>query len=203
MGFLQLGFKTNVFIKLIRKSICQEAKFWIISIDLIQHLPQAVYFIHPRRAGTLLQFLFTVASFYTSRLEAHAGFFSLLMKGIFDPSVLWPFDKKLISQLRTWIRIQHYTTFEICFNLQIQKKNNYWDNYLGWIEKLSVNVVIPVSLEVTPLHINLQHHYGNFHKLEAGKIKFFFQKYSSNRIVKRDKRAEVLDIIYSWLGFPW
>ena len=32
----------------------------------------------------------------TSRLEAHAGFFRLLMKGIFDPYVLWPFDKKLI-----------------------------------------------------------------------------------------------------------
>ena len=31
----------------------------------------------------------------TSRLEAHAGFFRLLMKGIFDPYV--PFDKKLIS----------------------------------------------------------------------------------------------------------
>ena len=31
----------------------------------------------------------------TSRLEAHAGFFGLLMKGIFDPYV--PFDKKLIS----------------------------------------------------------------------------------------------------------
>ena len=53
MGFLQLGFKTNVFIKLIRKSICQEAKFWIISIDLIQHLPQAVYFIKMRWAPYL------------------------------------------------------------------------------------------------------------------------------------------------------
>jgi len=29
-----------------------------------------------------------------SRLEAHAGFFRLLTKGIFDPYVLWPFDKK-------------------------------------------------------------------------------------------------------------
>ena len=31
-----------------------------------------------------------VASSNTSRLEAHAGFFRLLMKGIFDPYVLWP-----------------------------------------------------------------------------------------------------------------
>ena len=30
-----------------------------------------------------------------SHLEAHAGFFRLLMKGIFDPYVLWPFDKKV------------------------------------------------------------------------------------------------------------
>ena len=36
-----------------------------------------------------------VASCNTSRLEAHAGLFRLLMKGIFDPYV--PFDKKLIS----------------------------------------------------------------------------------------------------------
>ena len=38
-----------------------------------------------------------VASSNTSCLEAHAGFFRLLMNGIFDPYVLWTFDKKLIS----------------------------------------------------------------------------------------------------------
>ena len=38
-----------------------------------------------------------VASSNTSRLKAHAGIFKLLMKEIFDPYVLWPFDKKLIS----------------------------------------------------------------------------------------------------------
>ena len=32
-----------------------------------------------------------VASSNKSRLEAHAGFFRLLMKGIFDVYVLWPF----------------------------------------------------------------------------------------------------------------
>ena len=37
-----------------------------------------------------------VASSNTSRLEAHAGFFRLLMMGIFDPYVQWIFDKKLI-----------------------------------------------------------------------------------------------------------
>ena len=34
-----------------------------------------------------------VASSNMSRLEAHVGFFSLLMKRIFDPYVLWSFDK--------------------------------------------------------------------------------------------------------------
>ena len=38
-----------------------------------------------------------VASSNSSRLGAHEGFFRLLMKGIFDPYVLGPFDKKLIS----------------------------------------------------------------------------------------------------------
>ena len=36
-------------------------------------------------------------NFNTSHLEAHTGFFRLLIKGIFNPYVLWPFDKKLIS----------------------------------------------------------------------------------------------------------
>ena len=37
-----------------------------------------------------------IASSNTSRLEAHVGFFRLLMKGIFGPYVLWPFDKNVI-----------------------------------------------------------------------------------------------------------
>ena len=47
------------------------------------------------------------ASSNTSHLEAQAGFFRLFMKGIFN--VLWPFDKKLISQLVTHIRTCDYT----------------------------------------------------------------------------------------------
>ena len=38
-----------------------------------------------------------VVSSNTSHLEAHAGYFSLLMKGIFVPYVLSHLDKKLIS----------------------------------------------------------------------------------------------------------
>ena len=37
-----------------------------------------------------------VASSNMSRLEPHAWFFRLRMKGIFGPYVQWPFDKKLI-----------------------------------------------------------------------------------------------------------
>ena len=48
-----------------------------------------------------------VASSDTSLLEAHAGFFGLLMKGIFYPYV--PFDKKLISYLVTRFRTRDYT----------------------------------------------------------------------------------------------
>ena len=38
-----------------------------------------------------------IANFNTSCLEAHAGIFRLLMKEIFDPYMLRPFNKKLIS----------------------------------------------------------------------------------------------------------
>ena len=41
--------------------------------------------------------VFKVTSSNTSLLEPHAGFFRLLMKGIFDRYVLWHFDKKVIS----------------------------------------------------------------------------------------------------------
>ena len=50
-----------------------------------------------------------VASSNLSRLETHAGFFRLLMKGIFDPYVLGPFDEKFISKLVTCVRTRDYT----------------------------------------------------------------------------------------------
>ena len=54
-----------------------------------------------------------VANSNASRLEAHAGFFGLLMKGIFDPYVQWPFDKKLISWLVNRARTQDYTVCKV------------------------------------------------------------------------------------------
>ena len=50
-----------------------------------------------------------VASSNTSRLEAHAGIYKLLMKGSFDAHVLWLFDKKLIFELVTRIITRDFT----------------------------------------------------------------------------------------------
>ena len=45
-----------------------------------------------------------VISSNTSRLEAHAGYFRLFMKGIFDAYVLWHFSKNNVSELVMHIR---------------------------------------------------------------------------------------------------
>ena len=54
-----------------------------------------------------------IASTHKSRLEAHADFFRLLMKGIVNPYVLWPFDKKLISWLVKRVRTPNYMGHEV------------------------------------------------------------------------------------------
>ena len=54
-----------------------------------------------------------VVNYNMSCLKAHAGFFILLRKEIFDPYVLWPFDK---NWLVTQIRIHNYTVFAIIFS---------------------------------------------------------------------------------------
>ena len=50
-----------------------------------------------------------VASRSTSRLVTCLGLFRLLMKGIFDPYVLWPFGKKLIFWIVTRVSARDYT----------------------------------------------------------------------------------------------
>ena len=52
-----------------------------------------------------------ITSSNTSCLEAHAGFFILLMKGIFDPYVLWPFDKKFIFELVMSVNTRDFTVY--------------------------------------------------------------------------------------------
>ena len=70
-----------------------------------------------------------ISSSNTSRLEAYVGFFRLLVKGIFDPYVLWPFDKKLIFQLVTRISTRDFTVWEIkTFGLSSRIRNTVlWD----------------------------------------------------------------------------
>ena len=46
-----------------------------------------------------------------SCFEADAGISKLLMKGIFDAYVLWPFDKKLILELVTHVSTPNYTVY--------------------------------------------------------------------------------------------
>ena len=62
-----------------------------------------------------------VKSSNTSCLEAHPGIYGLLMKGIFDAYVLWPFDKKLISWLVSQIRTGDFT---VCNSSQAMKLRN-------------------------------------------------------------------------------
>ena len=50
-----------------------------------------------------------VASLNTSRFEANVGLFRLSIKGIFNPSVLWPFGKNFIFELVTRVRTRDYT----------------------------------------------------------------------------------------------
>ena len=50
-----------------------------------------------------------VASRSTSRLVTCLGLYRLLMKGIFDPYVLWPFGKKLIFWLLTRVSTHDFT----------------------------------------------------------------------------------------------
>ena len=59
-----------------------------------------------------MNLLWHAASSDTSRLEAHDGFFRLLMKGILGPYVLWPLDKKLILWIVTRVSARDYTVFE-------------------------------------------------------------------------------------------
>ena len=49
-----------------------------------------------------------VASASPSCIEAHASLFRLLTKGIFNPNVLWPFDKNVISKLVTRISTRDF-----------------------------------------------------------------------------------------------
>ena len=52
-----------------------------------------------------------VTSTSPSCFESHVGLFRLLMKGIFDAYVLWPFGEKFIFELVTRVRSGNSTVF--------------------------------------------------------------------------------------------
>ena len=55
-----------------------------------------------------------------SCLEAYAGLLKLLMKGIFDPNVLWPLDKKLIFLLVTHVSTCDFTVVKDILKMMLQ-----------------------------------------------------------------------------------
>ena len=69
-----------------------------------------------------------VMSSSPSHIEAHAGLFILLMKGIFDHYVLWPFDKKLIFKLVTCVSTHDFTICKMAKvpEPRIEHKNRTW-----------------------------------------------------------------------------
>ena len=67
--------------------------------DTFQHIFNPSPKICVMRRPSVLFTYRKVASSNTSCLEAHLGFFWLLMKGIFDAYVLWPFGNNIISEL--------------------------------------------------------------------------------------------------------
>ena len=69
--------------------------------------PPPPSFLGLKEACLYIYFVFMTQDIYpkvgssnTSRLEGHSGFFRLLMKGIFNPYVLWPFAKNSFSNYR-------------------------------------------------------------------------------------------------------
>jgi hypothetical protein len=66
-----------------------------------------------------------VESSNTSHLEAHAGIYRLLMKGIFNAYVLWPIDKKLIFELVTHVNTRDFTLRKNHKGLNIAKIEGY------------------------------------------------------------------------------
>ena len=87
----------------------ENQKNWKISTNVISHnLVTFKKILEISNFYGLLEYCI-VASASLFRFEAHTGLFRLLMKGIFDPYVLWPFDKKLIFYLVTRISTRRFT----------------------------------------------------------------------------------------------
>ena len=68
-----------------QSSICQ----------FLKHVSFFAWPVHWR--GSPLPKYIEATNSNTACLEGHAGFFRLLIKGVFDHNILRPFDKKMIS----------------------------------------------------------------------------------------------------------
>ena len=69
---------------------------WKLLRDIFKHNRQASWLVLYCSIGFIKFIYRKVVSSNTSCLDTHAGYFRLLMKGIFDLYVLSPFDKMLI-----------------------------------------------------------------------------------------------------------
>ena len=72
-----------------------------------------------------------IASSNMSRLEAHVGFFRLLMMGIFCPFVLCPFDKKQIFELVMRTRTRGYTVTQKFFYVIFEFKTLFQSSFMN------------------------------------------------------------------------
>ena len=97
VGNTKMG-ETGLLLTLSRHTGIQDHSVLITSIKIWNCIMYVLRLVQKVVRLWMIQSIYrkVASSFNTSRLEAHAGFFRLLMKGIVDPYVLWPFDKKFI-----------------------------------------------------------------------------------------------------------
>ena len=80
-----------------KQSIFHLTRNWFPKMKIFCPRPEIVFFsivINHKRCILIYRI---VTSRSTSRLVTYLGLFRLLMRGIFGPYILWPFDKKCIS----------------------------------------------------------------------------------------------------------
>ena len=100
----------------------------------------------------------------TSPLEAHAGIFRLLMKGILDAYILWPFDKKFIFELVMRVNTRYFTVcVYLCKNVALcivlcvinHKKLCFYSVFLhNYVVVLCTLSSYTISLQLTWLPCN-------------------------------------------------
>ena len=83
-----------------------------------------------------------VASSNTSPLEPNAYFFRLLMKGIFDPYVWWPFDKEIYNKIILCVTNTFFLDFHSIISSPVNKDlQSPWSD-ISLIDELQVLSVL-------------------------------------------------------------